>query len=126
MLAAHHRSAVVDARLDLAKPASPTRRLTRLSGAGQVLGDGMAAAGVSQLRFESVFVHIAGRLGRQNLAQRRAVEAHRRAEARPRRFEERAALSDITHDILDIGLRDDTAPAIAVENDQIEIVELDA
>src|ERR1051326_5388745 len=81
MLAAHHSSAVVDARLDLAKPASPTGRLARLSGTRQVLGDGMAAASVGQLRFESVFVHIAGRLGRQDLAQRRPGEARRLAGA---------------------------------------------
>src|SRR5438067_4370433 len=85
----------------------------------------MTAAGVGQLWLEAVLVTITGRLGRQDFAQWRAVETHRRAEARPRRFEERAAFTHIAHDILDIGLRNDAASAVAVENDQVEIVELD-
>ena len=43
----------------------------------------------------------------------------------PGRFEQRAAVAHIAHDIVDIGLRDDAALAVAVEDDQVELVELD-
>src|SRR5215468_7325055 len=104
MVAVHDGGAVMDARLDLAEPAPPARRLARLAGARQILGHRVAAAGFSQLRLEALLVDIAGRLGRQDLTERRPEHAHRRAEIGPRRFEESAALLHVADDILDIGL----------------------
>src|SRR5436190_489176 len=103
------------ARLDLAEPAAPARRLAGLAGAGEVGGNRVTAAGAAQFRLEPFLVDIAGRLGRQDLAERRAEQAHRRAEARPGGFEEGAAFAHVTDNIFDIGLRDNAAPAIAVE-----------
>src|SRR5690348_3657383 len=106
----------MDLRFDLAEPAAPCRRFTRLAGSGQVLGHRVAPAEIGQLRLEPLLVDIAGRLGRQDLAQWRAEEAHRRAKARSRGFEKGATVAHIANDVLDIGLRDDAAPAVAVED----------
>src|SRR5439155_15231088 len=110
VIAVHDRRAAMGAGLDLTKPAAPSRRLAGLAGARQILGHRVTPALLGQLRLEALLIDIAGRLGRQDLAQRRAEEAHRRAEARARRFEEGAAIAHIAHDILDIRLRDDAAP----------------
>src|SRR5260370_470270 len=77
--AVHRRGAAVGAGLDLTDPAAPARRLAGLAGARQLLGHRMAAAELGQLRLEALFVDIPGGLGRQDLAQWRAIEAHRRA-----------------------------------------------
>src|SRR5215472_7003259 len=85
----------------------------------------MAATESAQLGFEPLLGNIAGRFGWQYVTERRTEKAHRRAEARPCRLQKRAALADIAHDVFDIALRDHPAPAVAVEDDQIELVELD-
>src|SRR3954470_11895361 len=55
---------------------------------------------------------ISPRGGRKDLAEGRAEQRHRGAEGRTRRFEQRAALAHIAHDIVDISLRDDAALAV--------------
>ncbi len=45
--------------------------------------------------------------------------------AGPAASRKRAALLHIAHDVLDIGLRDHAAAAVAVEDDEVELVELD-
>src|SRR5271170_2910809 len=115
----------MDMRVDQAEPAAPAWAAARRAGARQVVGDRMPPALRAQLRIEAFLLYIAVRLGRQDLALRRAVEAHRRPGAGTGRLEERAALAHIAHDIVEIGLRDHPAPAVAVEDDQVELVELD-
>src|SRR5437763_1682158 len=49
VIAAHDRGALMDARLDLAEPAPPTRRLALLADPRQILGHRVAAAEIGQL-----------------------------------------------------------------------------
>src|SRR5580704_17339355 len=112
-------------RLDLAEPAAPAWAPTGFAGPRQVGGHRMAPAWLAQLRLEPFLIDIAARFGRQDLAERGAEQAHRRAEARPGRFEKGAAFADIFDHILDISLWDHSASAVAVEDNQVELVELD-
>src|SRR5262249_53149809 len=124
--AAHHRDAVTRRRLDVAEPAAPCRLLALAGGiAREVGGDGMTLADFGDVRLEAALDDAARGLGRQDLAQGRAVEAQRRAEIGARGFEKRAALLDIARDVLEIGLRKHAAPLVAVEDDEVELVELD-
>ena len=85
----------------------------------------MPAAEIGELRLEALLIDVAGRLGRQDRSERGARQAQRRAKARAGRFEKGAALADIARDVFEIGLRDHPAAAVAVEDDQVEFVELD-
>ena len=106
VIAAHHRHAVMDACLDLAEPAAPSRFAARCAGPGEILRHRVAATQIGDPRLEALFEDIPGGLGRQYRSERGAVEAQRRAEARPGRFEEGAAVADVARDIFEIGLRD--------------------
>src|SRR5258708_12128434 len=85
----------------------------------------MTVAGLSDSRLEAVVDEAPGGLGWQDRAERRAVKAEGRTEIRSRRLEQRAAFLNITRDVLDIGVRYDAAPLVAIEDDEIELVELD-
>ena len=61
-----------------------------------------------------------GRPPRQNGTERRAGETQRRGKGRPGGIEHRAALDDIVDDVAEIDHRQNAAPVIAVEDDQIE------
>ena len=125
VIAVHHGNPALHMRIDLPEPTSPGRLAARRAGPRQVVGHRMAAAEIGQLRLEPLLVHIAGRLGRQDRPERRAGKAHRGAEARAGRFEKGAALAHIARDVFEIGLRDHAPAAVAVEDDQVEFVELD-
>jgi hypothetical protein len=59
----------------------------------------------------------------QDLGQRRAIERCRRREVRSRRQQERAAIHHVLADVVDIEHRQDAAPLVAVEDDQVELVD---
>src|SRR5262249_18622814 len=108
----------------LAEPASPCWFTARCAGPGKLLRHRVPATRVGDARLEAFFEDIPSGLGRQYHSERRAGEAERRAKARTGRLEKGAAVADIPRNILEIGLRDHPPPAIAVENDQVEFVEL--
>ena len=69
----------------------------------------MGQARLRHHRLEAVRDDVAGRLGRQHRGQRRAIDAHRPGEFRTGRHQQRAAILDITGDVLEIGERQDAA-----------------
>ena len=106
--------------MDMAQPAAPLRRVRTTVQPGR---DRVAQAGIRRLRRETVLGDIAGRAHRQDGRQGRAVEARRPGKGRTRRHQERTAIFHIAGDIVEIERRHDIAPAIAVENDQIELAQ---
>ena len=84
----------------------------------------MLLAELGELRLERLLDHAAGRHRGQDLAERRAVEAERRGVVVAGRHEHGAAALDIARDVLEIEQRQHAAPLIAVEDDQVELVEL--
>src|SRR5689334_19811631 len=84
----------------------------------------MAQALVGHTRLVALLEHLARGPPGQDRAKRRAIEAHRRAKARSCRIQERATLLHEAHDVVEIGHRQDAAPLVAVEDDQVELVEL--
>src|SRR5688572_31929525 len=77
------------------------------------------------LRLEALGADLAGRLGREDLLQRRAIEAELAGRARPRRFKDRAAFLHILDDVLEILVRQDAKMLEPIEDDQIEFAQLD-
>ena len=85
----------------------------------------MAPADVGQLRPERLLEHLAGRLARQDVAERRVEQAEPRGERRSGGLEYRAAVLDVLGDRLDVDARHDVLALVAVEDDQVELVQLD-
>src|SRR5579884_94847 len=84
----------------------------------------MTPSNVAQMRHIALLQHVASRLGWQHGAERRAIKTLGRAESRPRRIEQRAALLHVARDILEIGRRQHVHLLVAIEDDQIELIEL--
>src|SRR6266536_1384207 len=124
MVTAHYRHAVMDPRLDLAKPASPTRFAAGDPLPAQPLRYRVPAADVRNPRLEALLEDVSRWLGRQYRSERGAGKAQWRAKARTDGFQKSPAVADIARDIFEIGLRDHPSPAVPVEDDQIELVEL--
>ena len=61
---------------------------------------------------------------RQDLAQRRAVEALGAGEVGAGGDQQRAAVADVAGDVLEVVVRQDAAALVAVEDDQVELVDL--
>ena len=120
--AGHQHLAVIGLDIDLAEPAAPGSAALGLVEAG---GDRMAAAEIGERRREAALEDLAGRPPRQDARQRRAVEAHGLGELRPRGLEQGTAVLDIAGDVLEIDQWQEAAARVAVENDEIELVELD-
>src|SRR3546814_19681502 len=77
------------------------------------------------MRPEALLVYGSGRLAGKHLAQRRAVERREGiGEAGSRRFEQCATFLHVPCDVGEIELRDDAAARIAVEDDEVELLEL--
>ncbi len=103
----------------------PPARGGRLGvGAGQVARHRMRHALRRHRRFEALRHDLAGRLRRQHGGERRMRDAHRPGEFRPRRHQQRPAIVDIVGEVLEIGQRQYPALAVAVEDHQVETVEL--
>src|SRR5215469_5038069 len=85
----------------------------------------MAVAELGDVRLVAFLEHIAGGFRRKDRAERRAVEAQGRAEGGARRLEQGATFADIAGDVLEICGRQDGAAAIAVEDNEVELVDLD-
>ena len=75
-------------------------------------------------RHEALLDHPRRRRDRQDLAQRRAVEALGAGEVGAGGDQERAAVADVAGDVLEIVVRQDAAALVAVEDDQVELVDL--
>ena len=75
VVAAHHGGAVVDPRVDLAEPAPPAGLPVGRPCSRKPLGYRMPAAEIGQLRLEPFLEDVAGRLGRQDRAERGARQA---------------------------------------------------
>ena len=122
MRAFHQHLGVARIGFDDAEPMAPRGLVA--GGARQVAGDGMLLAELGELRLERLLDHPACRHGGEDLAERRAVEAERRGVIVAGRDQHRAALFDVAGDVLEIEQRQHAAPLVAVEDDQIELVEL--
>ena len=85
----------------------------------------MAQAEVGDPRPIALFEDRAARLDRQHPAERRAVQRERRREGRADRLQERAALVHVLGDVVQVDAGQHAAPAVAVEDDQIEFIQLD-
>ena len=83
----------------------------------------MAPAQRRQLGPESLLQHIARGLGGQHAAERRAIEAVGGGEGGARRIQQRAALLDVIGDVVEIGARQHAFAPVAVEDDEVEILE---
>ena len=80
----------------------------------------MAQADRGHLRLEALLQLVAGRLGRQDLRQRRAIEAELAGELRPRRDQQRAAFLHILDDVAGNSRADRMPSCEPVEDDQVE------
>ncbi len=83
----------------------------------------MAPAQRRQLGPEALLQHIARGLGGKHAAERRAIEAVGGGEGGARRIQQRAALLDVIGDVVEIGARQHALAAVAVEDDEVEILE---
>ena len=90
----------------------------------EVGGDRMAMAQLRDARREAPLHHPGSGLDRQHPAQRRAVEAFGAGEILARGDQQRAAVAHIAGDVLEIIVRQDAAALVAVEDDQVELVDL--
>ena len=68
--------------------------------------------------------HVAQRRRRQDGAERRAVERALRGEHRPDRDQQRAAALHVFGDVAEIVARDQAARLVAVEDDEVEFLQL--
>jgi hypothetical protein len=68
--------------------------------------------------------HIAGRLARQHVTEWRLIEAERSAHADAGGVEQGAAFLHVVGDVLEVGARQHAAAAVAIEDDEIEFLEL--
>ncbi len=84
----------------------------------------MLAADVGQGRAEAALDHPARGLHRHHVGQRRAPETVGRAEFRPRSHQHRAAVAHILPHILEVGGRQDPSQPVAVEDDEVELLDL--
>jgi hypothetical protein len=121
--AAHHGEAARHADIDDAEPAAPLRLLA--ARAGKIGGHRVPPPQIGDARLEAALDHAAERLGRQRLAQRRAIEREAAGVAGSGRFQERAALLHIGRDVLVVVAGQHAALPVTVEDDQVELVELD-
>ena len=85
---------------------------------------GCLAPSGGDLRLERGEEILAGRPRGRNLADRRIEQALGRLELRPDRQHQRAALAHVAHDVVEIDLRQHRLRRIAVEDDEIEILDL--
>ena len=85
----------------------------------------MAIAELGQARLQAALEDLTRGRARKRRAERRAEQAERGGERRAGGLEHRAAAFDVAHDVVEIDRRQDAAPAVAVEDDEVEILELD-
>src|SRR5262249_41778014 len=119
--AAHNGVAALDGRTDQAEPAAPGRFA---SAARQVGGDGMPQADIGDHRPIPLFDDLASRFARQHIAERRLVEPERSTHADAGGIQQRAALLDVVRDVFEVGARQYAAAPVAVEDNEIELLEL--
>ncbi len=115
---------MMDPRLDLAKPASPTRFAIRSALPRQPLRYRVPAAEVRDPGLEALLNDVSGRLGRQYRSERGAGKAQWRAKTRTDGLQKSPAVADIARDVFEVGLWDHPSSAVPVEYNQIELVEL--
>ena len=84
----------------------------------------MALAGFGELRVERHFDGPAARLRRKDLLERRAPDAGLAGVVRPGRDQHRAALLHIARDVVEIDDRQHALAGVAVEDDQVEVLDL--
>ena len=115
--------------LDHAEPAAPARRAVGRRSAAARAPRAPAVTGwrcpISEI-FGTKPSSITRAVGidRQDLAQRRAVEALRPGEVRAGGDQQRAAVAHVAGDVLEVVVRQDAAALVAVEDDQVELVDL--
>ena len=95
-----------------------------LVGAFEAARDRMALAEVGELCAERAVVHPAARLGRQDDVERRAPDAGLAGVVGSGRHQHRAALAHIARDIVEIDDRQHALARVAVEDDELELVDL--
>lgn len=125
--ALHHHLAGGIGQLDLAQPAAPVLGPGLALGRWRALeprGHRMAQAKLGRARQIGLGQHPPGRPRRHDLSKRRLPQALDGGEFWPGRDQHRAAAFDVIADIGEIGGRQDAALAVAVEDDQIELVDL--
>ena len=113
-------------RLDAAIPWAPPWRALRLP-SRQVGGDGMARAERADERPERALhdrAVAARRAGRQHVAERGRAEAAHAGEFRPDGEQQRAAAAHVVGDVAEIDLRQQPAVLEAVEDDEVELLDL--
>src|SRR5262245_6841535 len=120
--ALHQHFGLARIGLDDAEPAPPGRRIA--GSAGQIAGDGVLLAELGEPRLERLLDDPPSRNGGENLPERRAVETERGGVIVAGRDQHRAALFDIAGDVLEIEQRQHAPPLVAVEDDEIELIEL--
>src|SRR5690606_17184611 len=108
--------------VDGAEPASPVRRF--LAGPIEAAGDGMLATILRQSRIETGIVDLARRAGRKDLWQRRGSDRAFAGRLRPCGNQQRATVLNILRDVVVIEDRQHVAVRIAVEDDEVEVLDL--
>ena len=116
----HHDGAALCLKVDLAQPAAPWRGGLCLESRCHRV----AIAQIGDLRHITLFDHPRRGPCRQDSGQGRAVERRSGGEIGAGGDKHRPAVADVVGDILKIERRQDTPPLVAVEDDQIEILDL--
>ena len=128
--AAHHHTAAFLAHLRLTEPPAPRRLLRRIGElrrerARKAARDGMLCAVARDLGLERRLDDAARRRRRQDGRQRRAMDReHIRVVVAGRDQKRAAVLVDVTCDVLVVHELQDSLVLVAVEDDEIEIVDL--
>src|ERR1700758_2889564 len=83
----------------------------------------MALSDIAEVRVERLLGHT-DRLRREDTVERRAPDAAWARVIGARRDQDRAAIPDIARDVLEIGVRQNTLPCIAIEDDELKLIDL--
>ena len=119
-----HGVAALGARRDQAEPAAPFRLLVGIAGLREIGRHRMTLADLGDLGLEAGLDHVARRCAGQDGAERCAIERALGRENRADRDEQRAAALHVFGDVAEVVARDQVPRLVAVEDDQIEFLEL--
>ena len=118
----HHGRAARRHGIDLAIPFAPARRIGLRSGQGA--GDGMARALLADMGAERLLDHRAFGTRRGDLGEGGIVEPVAARIIGPHRHQQSAAVADIFDHVLEVDRGQHALVGIAVEDDEIEILDL--
>ena len=118
----HHGVAGHALDCDRAEPSAPGGRV--LQAAREFSSDGVAPAGIGEARIKTLDIHVAGREGRKHRGKGCLGDGFDTRHFRSRRDQQRAAVFHVLSDIVVVEHRQYAAVLVAVEDDEVEFLDL--